>query len=226
MKNIVILALSLISGIVLNSCGTIFSNGNETAEKNIDTLNSVITKEYVYVIDTVYIKNDGGEVISGVRPSRQLKFSKIGQEYKFQNGESIEVILDSIDMNTMTLDMVTDEATKEITLKLIHKDSARVFISERCQTVNRYNTNFIPKVELAKGVPMEQVVSTPICDDDCNVIGYQIRYGSIQGGCRDMETTQIFRKFKDCQKDGKVSNAKSSNKLTDRERLLRKLGFK
>ncbi len=225
MKNIIILALSLINGIILNSCTSVdmFLHPSEYEKKTIK-IEPVITKEYLY--DTVYIKNDGGEVISGVRPSRQLKFSKIGQIYKFQNGESIEVILDSIDMNTMTLDMVTDEATKEITLKLIHKDSARVFISERCQTVNRYNTNFIPKVELAKGVPMEQVVSTPICDDECNVIGYQIRYGAIQGGCRDMETTQIFRRFKDCQKDGKVSNAKSSSKLTDRERLLRKLGFK
>ncbi len=162
--------------------------------------------------DTISIKNNNGEIVSGINKSNPFIFSDIGQEYKFNNGEDVQLIIKGIDMNDATFDIITDEVTKEITIRLVNKYNSTVFFTQKCQTINRYNINVLPQIQLNKNLPPEQVIFTPILDDDCNVIGFQMRYGSQVRGCSDSITNEIYRKFMFCAAKDSIY-LKSDNKF-------------
>lgn len=155
-------------------------------------------KEYIY--DTIRISNNQGQIedaVAGFKPQKQLIFTKIGQSYNFKSGESIEIISDGVDFSNTTFDIETDENTKEIKLKLIDKDISKVYLDKKCQTIIRTGIDFVPKVEVAKGLDPEQIIITPIFDNACNKMGYEIRYGSSESGCRK-EAKKVLDDFKRC----------------------------
>jgi hypothetical protein len=180
-------------------------------------------KEYIY--DTVVVSNDNGEMkestLSGMKPSKQLIFSRIGQSYTFKPGETIEVVSAGADFSNSTFDIETNEDTKEITLKLVDKNNSKVLLESKCQTILRTGIDFVPQIEVAKGLSPEQIVVTPIFDDNCNSIGYQIRYGSTERGCTK-EAKDILSRFQDCAKNKPIKNYR---KISDDCRLKRKLGI-
>lgn len=200
--------------------------------------------------DTLSIKNINGEIVSGINKSNPLIFSKIGQEYKFKNGEDVQLIISGIDMEDATFDIITDNLTKDVTIKLVDKRNSKVVFTKKCQTINRYNVESLPSIQINKNLPVEQVIFTPIFDDNCNLIGFQMRYGSQERGCNDSITNEIYRKFIFCtDKDSYNYNnnnffddIKSENKSNDnnikseipktqkpqtesRKSKLRKMGF-
>jgi len=182
-------------------------------------------RQYEFVHDTIKLYNDQGEMsdaIKGASINRRLVFSNVGESYKFKSGEAVEVIMDGIDMSVAGFDIVTDDNTGDITLKLIDKAFTKVKLESKCQTIVRTGIDYVPKIEVAQGLKPEQIVVTPMFDDDCNKIGYQIRYGSTEKGCRK-EAREVLTKFKDCE-DGKIGNNKSGNKK-DPCRIKRKLGI-
>lgn len=196
MKNIII---CMIAGIyLLTSCRTVTNHSD-----NI-------------ISDTVIIKNNFGEVVPGTSVDKELIFSKIGQELKFNNGEEVKLIIKNVDMNTATFEVMTDEATKEVTIRLVDKNNSVIVFTKKCQTINRYNIEVLPKIKLLPELAKEQVISTPIFDENCNIIGFQMRYGSQERGCRDEETNNIYRRFMFCvDKDSSFLNSQKEIKYED-----------
>lgn len=163
------------------------------------------------IYDTIKIWNVDGEIkdpLPGMRPTKQIIFNSIGQSYTFKSGEIIEIVSDGVDFSKATFDIETNQETNEIILKLVDKDFSKVYISNKCQTILRSGIDFIPKIELAKGLDPEQIVITPVFDNKCNKIGFQIRYGSIERGCKK-EAEEVIKRFNECVK--KRSVIKSQN---------------
>jgi len=222
MKNIYFKIIFVISVILIfTSCQSIdmlLHPNNYTQKKN------PVIKEYIY--DTVKISNFNGELTEpaspGIKPSKQLVFTETGQSYIFKPGETIEIISAGIDFGTSTFDIETNEDTKEIKLTLIDKNNAVVSLTSKCQTIVRTGIDFIPRIELAKDLNPEQVVITPIFDNNCIVIGYQIRYGSTERGCIK-EAKEMLTRFQDCVKNPTKSTG--SPKISSDCQLKRKLGI-
>ncbi len=180
-------------------------------------------KEYIY--DTIRITNDNGSItsaaISGLKPAKQLTFSKIGQQYSFKQGETIEIISDGVDFSQTTFDIELNEESKEIELKLVDKDYSKVQLTSKCQTIVRTGIEYVPKIEIAKGLKPEQIIVTPLCDGAGSKIGYEIRYGSEERGCRK-EAKQGLLGFKKCRDDEPPHGGKPG---PDPCKLKRKLGI-
>lgn len=222
MKRIDIKLVILITVILsLTSCQSIdmFLHPENYQLKN----NSPMEKELIY--DTVWISNVEGEIkeptTAGLRPSKRLIFSSIGQSYTFQPGETIEVISQGTDFSNSTFDIETNEDTKDIKLTLVDKINSKVVLESKCQTVMRTGIDYVPKIEVSKGLSPEQIVVTPVFDNYCNPIGYQIRYGSTERGCRK-EAKDILNRFQDCSKNKPANNIKT---ISDDCRLKSKLGI-
>lgn len=222
MKNIYFKTFFVISVILIfSSCQSIdmiLHPGNNTQKKN------PVIKEYIY--DTIRISNSNGELresaIPGIKPSKQLVFTETGQSYIFKPGETIEIISAGIDFGTSTFDIETNEDTKEIKLTVIDKNNAIVSLKSKCQTIIRTGIDFIPRIELAKDLNPEQVIITPIFDNNCIVIGYQIRYGSTERGCIK-EAKEMLTRFQDCVKNPTKSTG--IQKISPDCQLKRKLGI-
>ena len=176
----------------------------------------------------IIVSNDTGELggdIPGVEPKKLIHFTNIGQEYTLKNGEEFKLSYsNSINFAYTTFDVIAND-DNSITIKLVDKDTSRVFLKSKCQIIKRQGIDFIPKIEIAKGLDPEQVIITPIFDDNCVKLGYEVRYGSIEkikgvaGGCR--EGKKVYNNFKNCL-DGKSSPKPLGNGDCS---LCRKLGL-
>ncbi len=79
----------------------------------------------------------------------------------------------------------------------------RQLLAEHCESIVVYDRNILPMViNRAKSGCFEQVVVTPVFDQDCNMKGYQLRYGSRESGCTDAETETYMQNYKRCQCTG------------------------
>lgn len=206
----------------------IFINGCKTTDMIFhpdDFVKRDSPRQFVYIHDTITIYNDQGEITSvlkGVPVNKKLVFTSVGESYTFKSGEAIEVIMDGIDFSVASFDIITDDNTEDITLKLVDKAFTKVKLESKCQTIVRTGIDYVPKIEIAQGLKPEQIVVTPIFDDSCYTIGYQIRYGSTERGCRK-EAKEVLTRFKKCV-EGKIYNGKRDNKK-DPCRIKRKLGI-
>lgn len=218
MKVKILLILTIL--LLANSCKTIDMVFNSDNYIRRDGIRDV---EIRY--DTVWLNNNDGNVsnavVAGIKPTKKIVFDKIGQSYTLYPDETIELITDGVDYNNAAFDIITDVSTKNITLKLIDKDNAKVILTKKCETVERFGIDFVPKIEVAEGLDPEQIVVTPLFDNNCIRTGYEIRYGSIESGCKK-EAKNILKRFNDCT--GK-NQSKQKTKIKDDCKLLRKLGI-
>lgn len=183
-------------------------------------------KEKLFVYDTVVIYNDNGELgepIKGDRPIKEVVFDNINQSYTFKPGEAVSLVFDNVDFSNKTFDIVTDEVTNEVTMKLVDLDFSKVLLSKKCQSIIRKG-KIVPKIEVAEGLNPEQVVITPLFDDNCFQVGYEIRYGAIESGCKDIETLKAFRDYK-CCKGKKPPYKKCNDKGPTCPSIFKKLGI-
>ncbi len=209
MKKISLLSI-LILVLILPGCRTfdmIFNPGDYIPR---DTPRE---KEYIY--DTIFVANAQGEMVSVApepKKAKQLVFDKVGESCTFKPGETIEVISDGVDFSQYTFDIETREDNEDITLTLVDKDVTRVILASKCQTIIRTGIEVVPKVEVAPGLKPEQIVCTPLFDDECQKIGYEIRYGSEERGCRKEARPNLI-KFRDCAKEKPIKNSKNPKLL-------------
>ncbi len=175
-------------------------------------------KEYIY--DTVFVVNASGELATTpeVKPAKKLVFEEPGQSCTFKPGETVEIISDGVDFSKYTFDIETNEQSEDVTLTLVDKDMTKVILTSKCQTIIRTGIEVVPKVEAAPGLKPEQIIVTPLFDDDCRKIGFEIRYGSEERGCRK-EAKPNLVKFRDCAKE------KPSKSGTGNKKLQRKLAI-
>lgn len=166
------------------------------------------------VYDTIRVKVDEYNnlrrtAMTGIPITKRAVFTGPDQEVTFQQGEQLELISDGIDFSQYSFDVRTDDETDEITIKVVDKQDSKVLLSKMCQTIERMNTDKIPEVEIADNLPPQQVVITPIVDEVCFVIGYQIRYGTLERGCRkNQRASEIYDSFNDCYPNNNIKKIK------------------
>lgn len=180
-------------------------------------------KEIIY--DTVKITNNEGNITSAVTglPKKRITFTQVGQSYTFKNGETVEIILHGVDLAKATFDIETNLETKEVTIKLVDRDFSKVFLSSKCQTIKRIGSFTVPKIEVSPELKPEQVVITPLFDNECRVNGIEIRYGSEERGCKDVarKTLIDFRRCSENQKKLPSQSIQPNSPCS----YLRKLGL-
>lgn len=158
-----------------------------------------LEKEIIY--EKVYIQNDNGNLkaVAGGNQTKEVTFTSFGQEYIFKKGETIAFNTSGIDFAIATFEYESIENSDNIIMRLVDKDRDKVKLEKKCQTIVRTGDDIIPKIELAENLSPEQVIVTPLFDDNCNKIGYEIRYGSTDSGCRNIALKNLKR-FQDCKK--------------------------
>lgn len=196
--------------------------------------------ETVLIPEPITVSNDSGDLggdVKGIEPKKLVTFTDIGQEYTIKNGEELKLTYsENINFAYTTFD-VTENDDNSITINLVDKDTSRIFIKNKCQIIRRNGIDIIPKIEVAKDLDPEQVIITPIFDDNCIKLGYVVRYGSIEtvkgkngtaGGCR--EGKKVYNNYKNCIggktiKEEIKETVKETKKLDDDCSLCRKLGL-
>ncbi len=177
------------------------------------------------IYDTVKITNIEGNITTAVSgfPTKRITFTKIGQSYTFKNGETVEILLHEVDFTRATFDFETNLETKEVTIRLVDRDFSKVVLTSKCQIIKRIGAFSVPRIEVSPNLKPEQIVITPLFDNECRVNGFEIRYGSEERGCKDVakRTLSDFRRCSDNEK--KIPNQTPPPKSPCS--YLRKLGL-
>lgn len=175
------------------------------------------------IYDTITVTNKDGNVSTAVAgaATKRVTFTRIGQSFSFKNGETVEIVFDGIDFAKATFDIETDLETQNVIMRLVDKDFSKVVLKSKCQIIKRMGNLLIPRIEVASGLKPEQVVITPLFDDNCIVSGYEIRYGSEERGCK-VAAKQTLSDFYDCTKS---QNKKPTSSSKSPCGYLRKLGL-
>jgi len=152
-------------------------------------------------IDTVYIRSNDGALSVDQTPIkgriRSFVLSSIGDLAAFKQGEQVEIITSNIDFSQNTIQTTTDKSSNEVIMKVVSLNDTRVYLSRKCDVVEIFNVSQLPQIEIASGLSAEQIVITPRFDNDCNQIGYQIRYGSEENGC-GKQAEKVLQDFRKC----------------------------
>lgn len=126
-----------------------------------------------------------------------LLISEIGQREALRQGEKRMIIFDYWDMESACLVTTTDPYSKEIFIELKDKDDAIITLKKKCDVVELRGVDMIPPIVVSDGLNPEQIIITPLFDHDCNVLGYQIRYGSTERGCTKV-AKDVLNQFHNC----------------------------
>lgn len=149
--------------------------------------------------DEITLQNNDGS-LTGIPPqpnTRKIFLNKPYEDYIIKNGEIVQLQIDNLNINTVNIDLVPDENTGDILIRIRPKIKDTIVFQNKCQTFFRYSTD-IPNVKVADGLKFEQIVYTPIFDKNCNHIGWNLRYGSIERGCNSKAIKEIVQKFINC----------------------------
>ncbi len=125
-----------------------------------------------------------------------------GDEITLKMGEQVSTVIADIDPDTEVVETVIDDELGTICLRVASAKKNVVRLAKKCQTIERIGTGPLPSVELADGLHPEQIVITPLCDGSQSVVGYSIRYGSTERGCRS-EARAALRAFERCHGEKK-----------------------
>jgi len=194
MKKIITICLNLIIlSILLFSCSSLDNNR--------------ITGTAGITVD------DNGAVAGYSDPENQsttsFVFTGSGQQFVFKKGQKVNISVDNVDFSKVTFVIATDEENNTVKMQTVNVSDAIVYFEKKCQVFTWHEPNYLPKIEVADSVENQQIVLTPMFNDDCEKIGYQIRYGSTERGCRE-EAKEVLRKFNKCVGGIKVKAKRTS----------------
>ena len=181
------LILMLILSILVFGCKSSFRN-------NMD-------REYVngnikIIADDGNIKAIPGEIQNN---DIDYEFSKIGQSYTFKKNDKINLKINGLDFSRTTFLFEFSDDDKYVTMKSVEIEHSKIYLSRKCEKFLWNEPDYLPVIELLPSLDPEQIIITPIFDDQCFKIGYQIRYGSSERGCRK-ESIDVLKHFKKCAK--------------------------
>ncbi len=168
----------------LAACASAPKNQEEQTEKNSKSLYyDKNSGTLVVMIDTNGIKGDG---VKHITPTTQ--------ETIISSSTPFVVHYDSVPPGAYVAVKQVDAKSLSISVQV------RQVLTEHCESVVVYDRNILPLlINKAKTGCYEQVVLTPIFDENCRMKGYQLRYGSRESGCTDAETEAYMVNYKRCQ---------------------------
>jgi hypothetical protein len=135
----------------------------------------------------VEIRNQGGRLASSrtgaFAGKRGSRLGYDGDVVHLRNGDVLDIDMSLYDPKRDVIVTEVDAAGSEVTMTLRNRRSVSITFTHKCQVFTIGNTSALPPIEFAKGLPIEQVVITPLCDRVNSIIGYEVRYGSSSSGC-------------------------------------------
>jgi hypothetical protein len=155
--------------------------------------------------EVVQVRNMDGDLstsaVAGYAPT--MKLWSDGDEARIVNGSATNIDLSGFDADKEVIITEVDPGRNEVVMRVARKKTAEIRFTSKCQVFTIGNTDVLPPIEIADGLQPQQVVVTPLCDGVNSVIGYEIRYGSTEAGCRSAARNGM-KKFKLCSERRRV----------------------
>lgn len=147
---------------------------------------------------TVSVGNESALTPSAAPPHHRLVFRKPGDSYVVPKHEPIEIIYDNVDIANGMLVVISREADNSVIIRFQGRYDP-VQLSSKCETVILQGVDVLPPIEAINNAALkQQIIITPLVSDDCrSMLGYEVRYGSIQQGCT--ETAHRVEKLSKCR---------------------------
>lgn len=158
--------------------------------------------------DTVFVQinNDGEIIYLDATPTQKLqKAYVLSDNYDFitvNANEKFKLIVDGIDFCYSTLKVEKFDDNTKIKISVVPLDE-EIVLEEKCQVQKWYDPYVLPKITIkdkivgGKKEKDNQIVITPLYNKNCERIGFQIRYGSIERGCAK-EGRKVVDEFNKC----------------------------
>ena len=164
--------------------GTLFSLTSCSQVK--DALRDIKQPEKTEIVKVTNVEGDiSTEVVAGRAPQASIRLWREGDVAKIRNNTEANVDVSGFDPESEVIVTEVMDGGNELVLRVAKKSNVKVRLSTKCQVYTIGNTDVLPPIEIAKGLDPQQVVITPLCDGVDSVIGYEIRYGSVDAGCRN-----------------------------------------
>ncbi len=182
---------------------------NELQQKRLSLLESM---NYSTIKVTWKQKNDGKDSLpAGVPglppPPRQIILKNYGQIENFKVNEPVAISMEDLDPEKTNIISNIDMDADNIEMKVTEYDKKEtVVLDKKCQIVI-VGLGTLPEIIRGDAIKREQIVITPIIDDECNIIGNEIRAGTIESGCK--EGRKNYYRLLNCVRHGKPVVKKS-----------------
>lgn len=114
-----------------------------------------------------------------------------------QEGKAVRIVFNDFDPTQHRLSTTSGDEPGMVKLEVVGIDDDMIKLDTKCQVVNVYGQGEVPRVRVPPGITPEQIVVTPIVNDNCEIYGYQVRYGSVDRGCKS-EAKEVLMRFQKC----------------------------
>ncbi|TAL67098.1 MAG: DUF4349 domain-containing protein [Bacteroidetes bacterium] len=116
-------------------------------------------------------------------PPKHIVLKNYGQTENFKLGEPVSIDVEGLDPEKTNIISKVDMDEDNIEMKVTKNDEKEtVVLDKKCQIVI-VGLGPLPEIIRGDAIKREQIVITPIIDDECNIIGNEIRAGTIESGC-------------------------------------------
>lgn len=124
--------------------------------------------------------------VPGLNPQpKHIVLKNYGQTENFKLGEPVAIDVEGLDPDKTNIISKVDMDDENIEMKVTKNDEKEtVVLDKKCQIVI-VGLGTLPEIIRGDAIKREQIVITPIIDDECNIIGNEIRAGTIESGCID-----------------------------------------
>lgn len=152
-------------------------------------------------VKTINVLPTGDFEVSTGPVDQVLRLNRIGQSVSFYVGDVVRLEIDTyVPGEYLDLRSEFDMQTGRVELTLVDKrdDVDPIEITAKCQVFQVGLT--LPEIAVDPSLALsdrpEQIVVTPRMDANCNVVGYEVRYGSTSHGCAS--GIDNLRQYSDC----------------------------
>lgn len=138
------------------------------------------------------------EAVAGIQPIREVVFDRYYQTESIGMDEPVKIVFRGLDPEKTDLISKVDFDKNQIDLTTVpFGKKEKIILDTKCQIIN-VGIGPLPEIEVDGDVNLEQVVITPRVDDACDLIGYEIRAGTVESGCT--KGRKNLKRFNDCFK--------------------------
>ena len=131
---------------------------------------------------------------------KEFVFRSEKDRAEFFVGDPIRIRTEDIDFGNYTFKTVVAQGQPgrdRVTMTLERVLENTIRLEEKCQTIFWNNPYYTPVIEISSVLDPEQIILTPVFNSECRRIGYEVRYGSEERGCKKQAKEKLSQ-FKRC----------------------------
>lgn len=167
---------------------------------------------------SVVIQSEILSPVTGIVKEDTISLGPSTGPVTLKDGQAVRMELVGFDPNKHRITTTLGEDPNTVRLEVVGIDDGVVILKEKCQVVNIYGVGEVPRVRLPDNISTEQLIITPIVNDDCEIYGYQVRYGSEERGCKSV-AKEVLKRFQKCFSKP-IAARRVSNKTIDMDCVL------